>query len=120
MPHATKRTHPGPRPRRPPARRPSPREILAGEVLARMATMATTTPDRGELARALGWSPEVLAPILARLERTGLVEGWHDPHRPGACRVMLSARSLARLGLSLSPRGDRWDPDRPPSRVGRR
>jgi hypothetical protein len=100
--------------RRPRAGKPSPRVILASEVLTVMATLPTT-PTATRLASALRWPTEKLTPILTSLERAGLVERWPDPDRAGDVRVMLSARSLARLGLALAPRGDRWNPDRPPA-----
>jgi hypothetical protein len=104
--------------RRPRTWKPSHRITLAGEVLAVMPTLPTT-PTVARLASALRWPPEKLTPILSSLERAGLVERWSDPDRVGDARVMLSARSLARLGLALAPRGDRWNPDRPPAVVGR-
>jgi DNA-binding IclR family transcriptional regulator len=86
----------------------------AVEVLAVMAGLPPT-PAVGELAKSLGWPAEKLRPVLAALEGSGLVESWGDPANPGVTRVMLSARSLARLGLRLASRGDCWNPDRKPT-----
>jgi len=95
----------------PARRRPTSGPVrLAVDVLTKLAGMATT-PAVDQLASALRWPVAELARVLAAMERSGLVERWPDPDRPGVSRVMLSARSLARLGLALSPRGDRWDPD---------
>ncbi len=93
-----------PNPPRTRRRPPSGPVRLAVDVLSTMVTFPATTPTAAELA-----------PVLAAMERSGLVESWPDPDRPGGSRVMLSARSLARFGLELGPMGDRWDrlnPDR--------
>jgi DNA-binding IclR family transcriptional regulator len=105
-----------PAPPSPPAnpRRRDKRLALAVEVLAELARLQPT-PDVGELAGSLRWPTAKLSPVLAAMRRSGLVETWDDPDRPGVSRVMFSARALARLGLVLAPRGDRWNPNRPPT-----
>jgi hypothetical protein len=81
----------------------------AVEVLTALATMPTVAPTARELADGVGLTPLAPAPILDKLERTGLLERWTDWARPGTARVMLSARAAARLGLTLVRKGDRWD-----------
>ena len=113
MPPTT--THPHPphsvpagRPRRRRPRCPYPARIAdASAVLAALATLPTT-PAVADLAAALQWPPAKLAAVLDAMERSDLVERWMDPDHRGKVRVMLSARSLLRLGLALAPRGDRW------------
>ena len=103
-PSATRR-----KPRRRPPRSPRPGTTLdqSAEVMAVMATLPTT-PTVSCLADALGWAPGDVDRVLGVLERNGLVESWPDPIRASEARVMLSARAVARLGLVLSPRADRW------------
>ncbi len=116
MPATTPHSPPAPppaianrKPRRRPATPPKPAApvYLAADVLAMMATLPTT-PTLARLASALGWPSRNLVNVLASLERVGIVETWPDPDRSGNVRVMLSARTIARLGLVLSPRADRW------------
>jgi hypothetical protein len=109
-----------PAPRRKPGRPPGPnpkrrrdRLAQAVDVLAALARLPPT-PAVAELAAAVGWPAAKLAGVLDALGRSGLIERWPDTDDPGRVRVMLSARALARLGLVLAPRGDRWNPDRPP------
>ena len=74
------------------------------------------TPEVAELAAELGWTGLELAPTLDAMERSGLIERWSEA---ASIRVLLSAVALARLGLRLAPKGDRWNPDRPPVDAGR-
>jgi hypothetical protein len=113
-----------PAPRRKPGRPPGPnprrcrdRLAQAVDVLAALARLPPT-PAVADLVAAVGWPDATLDEVLNAMGRAGLVERWPDPDVSGRVRVMLSARALARLGLVLAPRGDRWNPDRPPSRSG--
>ena len=98
------------------------RLYLATKVLASL-TCLPPTPDACTLAAVTGWTIEELMPVLDTMERAELVELRGDPTQPDVIRVMLSATSMANLGLRLSPRGDRWqcrrrwNPDRPPLRA---
>jgi DNA-binding IclR family transcriptional regulator len=93
---------------------PRPRSVeLAIEVLSTLARMAPTVA-LSELAASLGWTVEALRPIVRSLAGSGMVESWPDPDKAGSTRVMLSTRALRRIGLTLAPKGDRWNPDRPP------
>jgi hypothetical protein len=70
--------------------------------------MPTTTPDDDQLAAALCWTTSTLGPVLAALEHSDALETWDNPDRPGRRCVMLSATSVARLGLRLARGGKRW------------
>jgi DNA-binding IclR family transcriptional regulator len=94
-----------------PSPRPTDRVRLAVELLTALSRMKPTV-SASELADALGWPPGRQAALVRALTRAELVESWPDPGRLGSTRVMLSAGSLRLLGISLAPRGDRWELDR--------
>jgi len=90
---------------------------LAVEVLIALVAM-TPTVSAAELLTKLGWPSAKLAPVLASLERSGLIERWPDPDHAGSTRLMLTVKSLQRIGLSIAESGDRWNPDQPQPQLG--
>jgi hypothetical protein len=93
----------------PPRRgRPKNPPPIARDVLEALAALPSTTPTVATLAAALGRTPAELVPVLNAMEQCAQVETWPDAERAGTVRVMLSARTAQRLGLELSPAGDRW------------
>ena len=85
------------------------RTFLATHVLTLLATMPPT-PDAGTLAARAGWTVDELMPVLGMMERAGDGRALaRPPTGRGIVRVMLSASSLADLGLRLAAKGDRWE-----------
>jgi hypothetical protein len=94
-------------------RTPTRPHLPSPAVLDALAEMPTATPTAAELAETLSAAGmpclrAELAATLRAMEREGLVESWPDPGHPAEVRVMLSTIAIRRLGVTLSPRGDRW------------
>jgi hypothetical protein len=84
-------------------------QALQRRAVLALAAMGSATPTVEELAHALGLDLATLSPSLRQLEIRNHIERWWSPLN---CEVvMLSARSVDRLGLELAPDG-RWRPAR--------